>query len=70
MEQVCIQLPTSAVNVTPPAFAAACCAAPSPAMQQSIDISYPPGFQQQTRHMLLQQAYGTERGMCGYLTVT
>jgi len=37
-----------------PAFAV------SPAVQQSIDISYPPGPQQQTRRTLLQRANGTE----------
>jgi len=38
-----------------PTFAAA-----APAMQQLIDISYRPGPQQQTHHMLLQQANGTD----------
>jgi len=38
---VTVQLPTSAVNVALPAFAAASRAA-APAVQQSIDISYPP----------------------------
>ena len=36
-------------------------AAAAPAVQQSIDISYPPGPQQQTRCALLQQANRTER---------
>jgi len=44
---VCVQLPTSAVNVALPAFAAAASLLLS-AVQQSIDISYPPGAQQQT----------------------
>jgi len=43
-EQVCVQLPTSADNVTLLAFPAE-----APAVQQSIDISWPPGPQQQTR---------------------
>jgi len=38
-----------------PTFAAA-----TLAMQQLIDISYRPGPQQQTHHMLLQQANGTD----------
>ena len=41
-------------------------AAAAPAVQQSIDVSYPPGPQQQTRHMLLQRA----NGMDGHRTVT
>jgi len=36
-------------------------AAAAPAVQQSIDISYPPGPQQQTRRTLLQRADGTAR---------
>ena len=36
-------------------------AAAAPAVQQSIDISYPPGPQQQTRRTLLQRANGTDR---------
>ena len=50
-----------------PAFAAArgvaapcCCNADR--VQQVIDISYPPGLQQQTRHTLLQRANWTDRG--------
>jgi len=48
------------VNVALPAFAAARrAAAPyrctTPAVQQSIDIVYPPGPQQQTRRTLLQR---------------
>jgi len=43
-EQVCVQLPTSADNVALLAFPAE-----APAVQQSIDISWPPGPQQQTR---------------------
>jgi len=35
--------------------------AAAPAVQQSIDISYPPGPQQQTRRTLLQRANGTDR---------
>jgi len=31
------------------------------AVQQSIDISYLPGLQQQTRHTLLQRANGTDK---------
>ena len=53
---------TPAVNV---AFAAACSAATpraavAPGVQQSIDISYPPGTQQQTRRTLLQRANRTD----------
>jgi len=44
-----------------PAFADARRAAAAPAVQQSIDISYPPGPQQQTRRTLLQRADGTAR---------
>jgi len=51
------QLPTSAVNVALPAIAAA-----APAVQQSVDISYPPGQRQQTRRTLLQRSTdGTDR---------
>jgi len=35
-------------------------AAAAPAVQQSIDISRPPGPQQQTRRTLLQRANGTD----------
>ena len=52
---VCVQLPTSAVNVALPVFVAAV-----PAVQQSIDISYQSGLQQQTRCTLLQRANGTD----------
>ena len=42
-----------------------CCGA---AMQQSTDISRPPGPQQQTCHVLLQQANGTDsRTPCRYI---
>jgi len=52
--QVCVQLSTPAVNVALPAFATArCCGADRAAI---IDISYPPGPQQQTRRTLLQRA--------------
>jgi len=55
--RVCDQLPTSAVNVALPAIAAA-----APAVQQSVDISYPPGQRQQTRRTLLQRSTdGTDR---------
>jgi len=37
-------------------------AAATPTVQQVIDISYPPGLQQQTRHTLLQRANWTDRG--------
>ena len=54
--QVCVQLPTSADSVALPAFAFARRAAAwllltagSPAKRQSIDTSWPPGPQQQTR---------------------
>jgi len=51
------QLPTSAVNVALPAFAGArrvaSRTAAAHAVQQSIDISYPPGPQQQIRRTLL-----------------
>jgi len=40
-KQVCVQHPTSADNVTLPAFAAECCGAQQPL--QSIDISCSPG---------------------------
>jgi len=43
-----------------PAFAAARRAAAAPAVQQSIDISYPPGPQQQTRRTLLHQVNRTD----------
>jgi len=53
--QVCVQHPTSTDNVAPPAFAAERRAAARllldagpPAVQQSIDISWQPGPQQQT----------------------
>jgi len=36
-------------------------AAAAPAMQQSIDITYPPGPQQQTLRTLLQRANGTDK---------
>jgi len=36
-------------------------AAAAPAVQQSIDISQPPGPQQQTRRTLMQRANGTDR---------
>ena len=38
-------------------------AATTPAVQQSIDISFPPGPQQQTCHTLLQRANGTDSRM-------
>jgi len=42
-------------------------AAAAPALQQSIDISYPSGPQQQTRRMLLQRKNGTDgRTPCHY----
>jgi len=54
--QVCVQLPTSADSVALPAFAFARRAAAwllltagSPAKRQSIDTSWSPGPQQQTR---------------------
>jgi len=66
-----VQLPTSAVNVTPLAFAAdrraavaggskggrACCRR---AVQQSIDVACPLGPQQQTCRTLQQRANGTD----------
>ena len=51
---------TYAENVALPAFAAARRAAAAPAVQQSIDFSYPPGPQQQTRRTLLQRENGTD----------
>jgi len=42
-QQVCVQLPTYADNVALPAFARR-----TPLLQQSINISCPPGSQQQT----------------------
>jgi len=61
---------TSADNVALPAFAAARRAAAAPAEQQSIDISYPPGAQQQTRRTLQQRANETDRRTDGHRTVT
>jgi len=52
-----------------PAFAAAIRAAAAPAAQQSIDISYPPGPQQQTRRTPMQRGEW-ERETDGHLTVT
>jgi len=55
MKEVCVQHPTSADNVALAAFAAAHRAAAllltvgPPAVQQSIDISWPQGSQQRTR---------------------
>jgi len=65
--EVCVQLPTSAVNVALPALLLCTvlrpCAAVAPGMQQSIDITptRQAGPQQQTRHTLLQWKNGTER---------
>jgi len=56
-ERFSVQPPAAAINVTLPAVAVA-----TPAVQQSIDISCPPGPQQQTRRTLLQRANGTDRG--------
>ena len=58
-KQIFVQLPTSANNMALPAFAAA--AAGSPAAQQSIDIFWPPGPQQQTRNSGVRRADGTHR---------
>ena len=44
-----------------PTFAAARRAAATPAVQQSVDISYTPGPQQQTRRTLLRRVNGTDR---------
>jgi len=56
-----------------PAFAAArraaAHAAAAPAVQQSIDISYLLGPQQQTRRTLLQRANETDRQTDGHRTV-
>ena len=52
----CVQLPTHADNVALPVFVRR-----TPLLQQSIDISFPPGPQQQTRRTLLQWANGTDR---------
>jgi len=41
-------------------------AAVAPAVQQSTDISYRPGPQQQTRRTLLQRANGTDRQADGW----
>jgi len=63
-EQVCVQLLTSAVFVALPALLLCAVlpprAATAPAVQQSIDVSYPPGPQQQTRRTLLQRSDETE----------
>jgi len=58
---LCLQLPTPADNVALPAFAAARRAAAAPGVQQSIDISYPPGPQQQTRSNKVRRPDGTDR---------
>jgi len=60
-----VALPASAAARRPLARAAA-----APAVQQSIDIHYPPGTQQQTRRTLLQRANGTDRRTDGHRTVT
>ena len=52
---------TYADNVALPALAAVRRAAATTAVQQSIDISYPPGPQQQTRRTLLQRTNGIDR---------
>jgi len=54
----CLQLPTSAGNVALPAFAVA-----APVAQRSINISYPPCPQQQTRRTLLQWDNGGDKQM-------
>ena len=54
LKKVCVQLPTSAVNVALPAFAAV-----APAMQQLVNTSYQP--EPHTRRTLLQRANGTDR---------
>jgi len=46
------------------------CAAALPAVQKSIDISYTPGQQQQTRRTLLQPANGTYGQTDGHRTVS
>jgi len=55
------------------ALPAACRAAarllPPPAVQQSIDISWPPGPQQQTRRSDVLLPDGTDRQADGRLTV-
>jgi len=61
----------SAVNAALPA----CAAARLPpheaaAVQQSIDVSYSPSRQQQTRRTLLQGANGTDRRTDGHRAVT
>jgi len=52
---------TYADNVALPALAAVRRAAATTAVQQSIDISYPPSPQQQTHRTLLQRTNGTDR---------
>ena len=66
IKQVCVKLPTSADNVALSAFAAARRAAArllltTAAVQQSINISWLPGPQQQTRSGGVEQPNGTLR---------
>ena len=48
LKHVCVQLPASAAGVTLPAVAAAAPLLLSAGMQQTVDISCPPGAQQLT----------------------
>jgi len=61
---------TYADNVALPALAAVRRAAATTAVQQSIDISYPPSPQQQTRRTLLQRTNGIDRRTDGHRAVT
>jgi len=55
-QQLRVQLPTSADNVALPACAQSTPLLLRAAVQQSINISCPPGPQQQTRRTLLQRS--------------
>jgi len=71
MQQLCVQLPTSADNVTLLVYAADRCAAVRRCLlQKSIDIACPWGQQQQTCGTLLQRLIdGTDRQTYGHRTV-
>jgi len=68
-KRVSVQLLASAVDASLPAFAAVRPAALS-AGQQLVAITCAQGSQQQTYHVLLQQANGTDRRTDGRLTVS
>jgi len=67
VKHICVQLPMPPDNAALPAFAAArrvaarlLLTADPPAVQQSIDISWQPGPQQQTRGSGVRQPDGTD----------